>query len=91
MAEADHQKQHNDHHHGESDEATAAPGGLPAHDHADGDAKCCSMCITFNDVMPAFTANVSLFRHRIVDFKIERQLLIGHPVALDPDIPKTIV
>ena len=97
MAEAghqmlhDHQKQHKGHHHAQSGDATAALGKAPVHDHAGGDTKCCTLCITFDNVVHAFTANASLFRHRIVDFKIDRQLLIGHLVALDPDIPKTIV
>ena len=56
------------------------------HDHL----KCCGTCNVVSlapkvDVMPA------TFSYRAVSFRMTKHDLVGHLVALDPDIPKSIV
>jgi hypothetical protein len=90
---AGHQGQHQTHHHdhAQPDGASVAFNPSPAHDHMGDDAKCCTMCIILDNAMPGFLATASQFRYWAVVFNIGRQHLVGHLVALDPDIPKAIV
>ena len=90
-AEADHRGQHQAHQHAEAMDAAVVLDKTSSGDSVGGESNCCTMCITFDNVAPVFVATAFQVHHRIVDFKIGGQLLIGHLVALDPDIPKTIV
>lgn len=87
---ADHE-QHQGYQHAEHNGAHIAFDNAPGDGHAHIGAKCCTMCFAVDYPMPALIAAASQLRYRAVVFKIGRQYLIGHPVALDPDIPKTIV
>lgn len=88
---AGHQGQNEAQYFAQPSNATGLFDHLPAHDHANGSSKCCTMCVAFDNLTPAFVATVSQFHYRAIFFKIGRQDLAGHLVALDPDIPKTIV
>ena len=58
----------------------------PAHDHL----KCCGTC-TVASVLPAVAAIPVAFSYRGAVFHVTQPHLVGHLVALDPDIPKSIV
>ena len=88
---ADHQGQHNTHHHAQPDGTSVALDQSAVHDHSGGDAKCCTMCIILDNAVPTYLAAATPFRYRAVVFTSGRQHLVGHLVALDPDIPKIIV
>lgn len=84
-------EQHQKHSHAKQNGATIAFNQVPESDHAHNGAKCCTMCISVGNLMPAVTATAIPFRYRLVTFKVSRQHLVGHLVPLDPDIPKTVV
>ena len=60
----------------------------PAHSH-DG-LKCCGICNVAN-VIPAVPAIPVTFSYAVVTFYMGQHDLVGHLVALDPDIPKSLV
>ncbi len=58
------------------------------HDHAHN--KCCMLC-NIASVLPGVTAVPMTFSYATVSFRMARHNLVGHLVALDPDIPKSLV
>jgi len=60
-----------------------------AHEHMDGDAKCCGMCGMAN-AMPELTIIPIQLSYAVITFHVRLQGLIGHLTKLDPDIPKAI-
>ena len=91
-----------DHHHGHSatghdphfDHAgSEAIAGAPDHDHISGHEhgqKCCNICNVVS-VMPDVALIPVGFSYAAITFHAAKHNLVGHFVALDPDIPKTIV
>jgi hypothetical protein len=67
--------------------ATAADHGQ---DHAYNHLKCCGVC-SVASVLPDAAAISVPISYAAVTFRTARHDLVGHLVALDPDIPKTIV
>ena len=57
-----------------------------AHDHL----KCCPICNVVS-MLPALVAVAVPFSYAPVSFRTAEVGLVGHLVALDPDIPKTVV
>lgn len=57
-----------------------------AHDHL----KCCPTC-TVVSMLPAIAAVSVRLSYAPASFRTAEFGLVGHPVALDPDIPKTVV
>lgn len=87
---ADHE-QHQGHSHAEHNGTHTAFDQVPGNGHSHIGAKCCTMCIAFGNLMPAVTATATQLQYRLIVFSLSRGNLTGHQVALDPDIPKTIV
>jgi hypothetical protein len=67
--------------------ATPDHGQAPEHDSC---LECCGMCNIAN-VIPDIVANPVMFSYAEVTFRTAQDDLVGHLVALDPDIPKTII
>jgi hypothetical protein len=61
-----------------------------AYDYAHNHLKCCGICYVAN-LTPDVIAVVVTFSYSDVTFRMAKHDLVGHLVALDPDIPKTIV
>lgn len=59
-------------------------GGM--HNHV----KCCTIC-TVVSMLPAVAAVPATFAYKAAVFHTAQHALVGRPVALDPDIPKSIV
>lgn len=68
----------------------AAPDQSQDHEHVDSCLKCCNMCNVAN-VLPGFVAKPVTFSYAAVAFRMGQRNLVGHLVALDPDIPKAII
>jgi Protein of unknown function (DUF2946) len=74
-----------------SDEvAAAATDHGQAHDYAHNHLKCCGIC-NVASLLPDVIAVPVAFSYATVTFRTLQNDLVGHLVALDPDIPKTIV
>jgi len=95
-AAADAQHDHAAHQgHGGHDSAAAL---ADAHDHAqpkdvehdDDCLKCCTMCGVASMTAEYLGTPLS-FAYGTVRFHVGQRDLLGHPVVLDPDIPKSIV
>jgi hypothetical protein len=70
-----------------ADDEVGAAAADYGHDHAH---KCCGICIVAS-LLPAVEAIPVTFGYRVVTFRIGQHDLVGHPVGLDPEIPKTVV
>lgn len=74
-----------------SDEFVAVAAGSDQHQSgAHHHPKCCGTC-TVPSLIPAVAAVPVTFSYRAAVFHTASHHLIGHPVALDPDIPKSVV
>jgi hypothetical protein len=58
--------------------------------HVDDCLKCCSMCIV-TTVAPDATGSLVPVSYAAIAYPVRQGALVGHLVALDPDIPKSIV
>jgi hypothetical protein len=65
---------------------------MPDHGQANGHSgeRCCGTC-NVASVLPDIVAIPVTFSYAAVTFRTGRHDLVGHLVALDPDIPKTFV
>jgi hypothetical protein len=59
-------------------------------EHDDDCLKCCTMC-GVTSMTAEYPGTPVSFAYGTVRFNIVQRHLLGHPVALDPDIPKSIV
>ncbi len=60
------------------------------HKHNDNCMKCCGVC-NIAKLIPDIAATPFIFAYASITFSIGRHDLVGHLVALDPDIPKAVV
>ena len=84
-------------HHGSVADARSDQHGVAAatehgqvHKHGRNGLNCCRTC-NGASVLPDVAAISALLSYDVVTFGTRQQDLVGHSVALDPGIPKTIV
>ena len=71
-------------------DAVAAVADQETGDHVDDCLKCCSMC-NVTSFVPGLAATPVTFSYADIAFPVKENALVGHLVALDPDIPKAVV
>ena len=62
----------------------------PGQAHGHSSLRCCGTCNVAN-VLPDIVTIPVTFSYAAVTFRMAQHHLVGHLVALDPDIPKTVV
>jgi hypothetical protein len=77
-------------HVGNNNVMVAMPDHGQAQGHSHSGLKCCGICNVAN-VIPDIVAIPVTFSYATVAFRTGQHDLVGHLVALDPGIPKTIV